>query len=137
MENGPRKSARSRGDETLYERVGGEEGVRRLVDDFYDRVLGDPELRPVFEGANIDRLHRMQRVFFAAALGGPVEYVGRPLSEAHFGHKIERPQFARFVGHLLATLERFDLEDRDVKAIIARVNTYADEILGRGHGAGG
>ncbi len=57
----------------LFDRVGGEQGVRNLVRSFYDRVLRDPELAPFFEDASIDRLYSMQYEFFAAALGGPVK----------------------------------------------------------------
>ena len=33
---------------SIYERIGGEETLRRLVDEFYARVEQDPVLRPVF-----------------------------------------------------------------------------------------
>jgi hemoglobin len=33
---------------TLFERIGGEQKIAEVVDDFYDRVLADPELKPFF-----------------------------------------------------------------------------------------
>lgn len=122
--------------ETLFERIGGDDTVARLVSDFYNRVLTDPLLAPVFEGADVERLRNMQRVFFTAALGGPVNYEGRPMAHAHHGLGITRRHFARFVEHLLETLRTFGLGEREIREIIARINTYADEVIG-GHGASG
>ena len=121
---------------TIYERIGGAEGVERLVSAFYARVLNDPQLEPIFARANVERLLSMQRTFFAAALGGPVTYRGRSMAHAHHGRGITRTHFALFVEHLFGTLEGFDLTEADAREIVSRVNTYADEVIG-GHGASG
>lgn len=122
---------------SLYDRIGGEAAIAAMVDEFYDRVLADPELAPFFERTPMDKLRRMQREFFSAALGGPVRYTGKPLSHAHHGHGIERPHFARFVEHLLDTLQAHGVSENESREIIARINTYADEIVGGGHGFAG
>lgn len=115
---------------SLFDRVGGEQGVKNLVRSFYDRVLKDPELAPFFEDASIDRLYAMQYEFFAAALDGPVKYSGLSIHQAHFGRGIEREHFARFVNHLLDTLRSWQLTEQEVQLLIARINTYADEVTG-------
>ena len=47
--------------QTLFERVGGEQTISDLIHEFYDRVLADPELKPFFENASVGKLRRMQR----------------------------------------------------------------------------
>lgn len=121
---------------TLFERVGGADGIDALVVDFYNRVLADPELGPFFEHTDTDKLRTMQREFFSAALDGPSTYTGRPIYEAHFGHGIKRRHFAKFVDHLFDTLQAFELSEREVSDIIGRINTYVDEVVG-GHGLAG
>lgn len=114
---------------TLYDRIGGEEGIALLVDSFYERVLADPELKHYFEGKPLDKLRRMQREFFAMATGGPIVYTGRPLSQIHRPLAISRREFQRFTEHLIQTLEqRGDVSRPDVLDLIAKVNLYADEI---------
>ncbi len=115
---------------TLYDRIGGEKTVEALVDVFYERVLDDDELKPFFEDTSMDKLRRMQHEFFAAALDGPVQYTGRPLSYAHQGLGIKPSHIGRFVGHLLDVVKDHGLESGDVDDIISRINTYADEIVG-------
>ena len=113
---------------SLFDRVGGEQGVKNLVRSFYDSVLKDPELAPFFENASIDRLYAMQYEFFAAALDGPVKYSGLSIHQAHFGRGIEKEHFARFVNHLIDTLKAWQLSDQEIHVLISRVNTYADEV---------
>lgn len=115
---------------TLYARIGGEEGVRKLVDDFYDRVLADPELKPFFEHTPMDKLRSMQLEFFSAALNGPITYGGKPLGHVHQRRGIGKKHFALFVERLLDTLKVLDLDEKDVYEIIDRINLYADEITG-------
>jgi hemoglobin len=72
----------------------------------------------------------MQREFLGAALDGPVRYSGRSLAVVHAGLGIRVRHFARFVQHLLETLRGLDLDEDDVVEIIARVDTYVDQITG-------
>lgn len=117
--------------DTLYDRIGGEDGVTRLVDSFYDRVLADPQLRPFFEDTPMEKLRRMQRQFFTAALGGPVEYSGKPMDRAHAGRGITAKHLQRFVDHLLATVQdEFELDEEDESAITDRIWHYADDVTG-------
>jgi len=115
---------------TLFERVGGEQMIAEVVDDFYDRVLADPELKPFFRNTSIDKLRSMQREFFGAALDGPITYTGKPLSHVHHGRGITKHHFTLFVNHLLDTLRDRGINDQDVTDIISRIRIYADEITG-------
>ena len=116
--------------QTLYDRIGGADGVRTLVRDFYDRVLEDKELQPFFLETPMSKLRSMQFELFSAALGGPIEYTGQPLHLVHFGRGIGKQHLAIFLDHLLATLGEINLDEHDVHDIISRLNTYADQITG-------
>jgi len=122
---------------SLYERIGGEPAVSELMSAFYDRVISDPELRPFFEGVSMDKLRRMQREFFSAALDGPATYSGRPISEVHAGRGIELRHLRRFMDHLLATLRERGLGEDDAYEVVSRIHTYADEITGATGGIDG
>ena len=116
--------------QTLFQRVGGEQAIAELIHEFYDRVLADSELMPFFNDTSVDKLRRMQREFFSAALDGPVTYTGRPLSHVHHGKGITKHHFARYVDHLIDTLRSRNITEEDVNDIIGRINTYANEITG-------
>lgn len=124
---------------SLFERIGGVQGVKRLVGAFYRRVLADDTLAPFFEKTSMDKLEEMQIEFFSAALGGPLRYSGESLEEAHAGRGIGANHMQHFVGHLLAALEEFEssgadgsaITQRDKSDVIARINSYLPEITGQ------
>jgi hemoglobin len=114
--------------ETLYDRAGGEAGVTKLVDIFYQRVLNDPELSPFFAHIPMAKLRRMQVEFFSSALNGPLHYSGRPLAHVHQGHGITKAHLRRFTEHLLATLQSLNLSRQDVQSIYTRIALEANEV---------
>ena len=116
--------------ETLFDRIGGDQAIAELIHQFYDRVVADPELKPFFTHASMKKLRRMQREFFSAALDGPISYTGKPLGHVHHGRGITKHHFALYVGHLILTLEGLGINEQDVQDVISRINTYADEITG-------
>jgi hemoglobin len=117
---------------TLYDRIGGEATLARLVDAFYDRVLDDEDLAPFFEHTPMERLRRMQLEFFGAALDGPQSYSGLALAHAHQGRGIRVHHFQKYVQHLLDTLEGFDLSKEDREEIITRISKYVNNITSAG-----
>jgi hemoglobin len=94
-----------------YDAVGGGPAVSAVVNDFYERVLGDPQLAPYFEGVDMARLKRHQALLVTQVLGGPANYDGRSLSEAHAGLGIDSDDFNAVVGHLAAAMKDAGVPD--------------------------
>lgn len=117
-------------DLSLYDRLGGEAGIESLVITFYVRVMADPDLAPFFRNSSVEKLHLMQREFFAMAMGGPVVYTGCPVAHVHHGRGITSHHFGKFVEHLVATLEDLGVNDDEARQVIDRINSFANEITG-------
>lgn len=58
---------------SLYEKIGGEQTISRLVKAFYPRVVKDPDLSPLFI-TDIEEIMRKQQMFLTQLLGGPSLY---------------------------------------------------------------
>jgi len=117
---------------SLYERVGGAEAVDAMVGAFYRRVFADPDLRPFFESVDKDKLERMQRELFTAALGGPPATSPMHLRDAHAGRGIEPRHLGLFTEHLVETLRDLELPQDEADAVVARIALYSDDVLGGG-----
>lgn len=114
---------------TIYEDIGGQEALIAVVDDFYVRVLADPELAGFFAGTNMPRLKGMQVEFFAAALGGPDAYRGRSMKDVHRGRGIGRTHFDLVAGHLTGALTAAGVPPETVDTIIGTIAPLADDIV--------
>lgn len=67
---------------TIFEQVGGEEGVQALVDRFYDLMEMEPDLAELraLHGPSLDNARQRLFWFLCGYFGGPDHYVER------FGH---------------------------------------------------
>ncbi|MFQ5852812.1 MAG: group 1 truncated hemoglobin [Candidatus Binatia bacterium] len=97
--------------ETLYQRVGGEGGLRQIIDTFIDRVFNDRMIGFFFRLADRERIKEMEFQLTARFLGADVEYQGRPLDEVHIRFPIMGGQFARRLQILRETLEYYQVPE--------------------------
>jgi hemoglobin len=113
---------------SIYDAVGGEPALAAVVDDFYERVLVDPELAAFFAGANMNKLKGRQVEFFAAALGGPHTYTGAPMRQVHRGRGIRQEHFDLVAGHLAAALGAAGVPEEIISQILGLIAPLAGDI---------
>ena len=114
---------------SIFERLGQEQGIRAAVDDFYERVVGDPQLAPYFDGVDLRKLRGHQAALLVQLTGGPAAYSGRDLEAAHARLGITPPDFDRVVEHLVATLTSFGVAPEDIGVIGEVLTAHRDEIV--------
>ncbi|WP_178916401.1 group 1 truncated hemoglobin [Natronomonas gomsonensis] len=116
-------------EETLYERLGGHDGIRAVVDDFYDRLQDDDELGPFFEDADMESLRKTQTDFLCEAAGGPETYDAAPVREAHLHVPFTPAHIQRAVDLLSDSLEEFDVPEDDAEKVIGAIAAYEEDLL--------
>lgn len=116
--------------DAMYQQVGGEAGMTKLVDNFYARLWTDPSLDTYFEGIDGDALKKHQRMFLTYVLGagGPL-YEGQPLTSAHATLNITDEAFDTVAHHLLLTLEELDVERSLIKIILGFVEGARSQVV--------
>lgn len=117
-----------------YDRIGGAPAVTAVVADFYDRVLADPELAPFFEGVDLARLRRHQVLLVSQVLGGPAEYDGRELRDAHSGMEITGEHFSAVVTHLVDAMGSAGVPDEVVDRVVSALGSARSDIVGAAAG---
>ena len=93
---------------TLFEHAGGEDALHRLEQTFYDSVLRDPVLQPLFGEGQPEHVEHLT-MFTAESFGGPDRFTRelgfRHLIDVHRGLKITEEQRLRFVELYTAALD--------------------------------
>src|ERR1700709_921869 len=102
---------------TLWESLGGEEQMAKVVSDFVDAAVADPRVNYSRSGrfsTEADLLTRTKPSaleFLSHATGGPLSYSGRSLQEIHSRMNITEAEFAAFVGHFKCALQMYDVSE--------------------------
>lgn len=113
--------------ETLYEAVGGADALSRLSNTFYEAVLADPLLAPVFADFTPTHIEHVA-VWLAEILDGPARFSGelgghQALLRAHLGLSITEEQRVRWMELMTAAVEK---ELPDDELLRRRVLEYFD-----------
>jgi hemoglobin len=100
---------------TLYEDLGGEPALRRLSDAFYERVLADDLLAPVFANFTPTHVERVA-IWLGEIFGGPADFTARlgghqALLNVHLGLGIREEHRQRWLELMQVAIEEV-LADR-------------------------
>jgi len=116
--------------QTMYEAIGGDAGLRAVVDNFYARLWADDELKGYFNGIEKDELKRHQRMFLTAALGGgDGTYDGQTLPQAHTGLNITDDAFDKVAEHLRLTLTELKVDKSLLQIILGYVEGKRSQVV--------
>ncbi len=119
--------------DALFDRLGGDASVSAAVDLFYRKVLADPLVHPFFESTDMDDQRAKQKAFLTMAFGGPNNYSGKDLRDAHaplVAKGLNETHFGAVAGHLQATLKELGLSDDLVAEVMGIAASTKDDVLG-------
>ena len=91
-----------------------QETVRKLVSDFYDKVLENEDVARIFRDTEMSKLIDHQTKFWATLLGGPVSYTSEQLRKLHVSMGIEDRHFDIIRDLVQETLEDHDIDDEEL-----------------------
>ena len=117
---------------TLYARLGGYDAIAAVVDDFVGRLVADKKLTKFFVGHSEDsltkiRMHVIDQLCEAA--GGPCNYTGRDMKTAHHGLGITSDDWDASAKHLVESLDKFKVPEKEKNELLAFVTTLKKDIV--------
>ncbi|WP_233579006.1 group I truncated hemoglobin [Tautonia sociabilis] len=119
----------------LWDRLGGEEAVRAVVDDFVARTSRNPEVNFTRDGRypldedGVRRLKDLLVQFISEASGGPLVYEGRPMGPVHRGMGITRAEFDAMAADLAASLREYEVPQAEIDELLAAVESTRGQIV--------
>src|SRR6184192_4122506 len=117
-------------DQSLYEKVGGEEAIAKVVDYFYSElVLKDNTVNHFFKETDMEKQRSHQTKFISFALGGPNQYSGQSMAKAHQGMDLQPEHFNAIVKHLHDALAHFGVNEADIDTALTKVASLRENIL--------
>jgi len=114
---------------TVYEHVGGEEGLRKILIDFYHRMEKDVMIGFFFTGKDVEAIAVKQMSFLMRAMGATSSYSGKSPASAHSElPPIRRGMFDRRLRILEETLRDHNVSDEDMRSWIAFEEAFRDAV---------
>ena len=114
---------------SIYEKIGGEAAVNAAVDIFYRKVLMDDRISEFFDTVDMESQHTKQKAFLTMAFGGPNNYSGKDMREAHKHMALTETHFNAVAENLVATLKELDVPAEIIDEIVAVCLSVKDDVL--------
>ena len=108
-------------EDTLFVDLGGQAGIDRIVDASVENYLADDRIKSIFDESNMDRVRAQFKVQFCQIAGGPCQYTGHNMAEAHRGLKLTNADFNAVVEDLQDAMDKVGVPFATQNRFLARL----------------
>ena len=117
--------------DSLYERLGGSEGITQIASDALDNHLSNPRIKARYQHLeNIEAVRQGAANFFIQATGGPDVYEGQNMLETHQGMNIDEAEFMAVVDDILDSMEKNNVAQPEQAEVLFALYNMRREIVG-------
>jgi hemoglobin len=115
----------------LFQQFGGKAGIDKIVADFLPILLADDRIKDTFKDADMERLGNLLAEQFCQLTGGPCEYSGKNMREAHKDMHLSNAQFNALAEDLQFAMEKNGVSSSAQNKLIAKLAPMQRTVVTR------
>lgn len=109
---------------TLFERLGGTDGITKIVDDAVENHMNNPTVSARFlpfrkQPETLAKVKQHTVNFFSAGSGGPANYNGKEMPEAHKGMNISPGEYMHVIDDIFMALDKHSIDEATKKDVLS------------------
>ena len=115
--------------ESLYERLGGTEGINKLAGDLFQIHSENPAIATRYAESDAEKVINGVATFFIAGTGGPDVYEGKDMLATHKGMNISPAEFMAVLDDALLAFDKNNLGQREQEEALFILYSMRNEIV--------
>ena len=115
---------------TLYERMGGWDGVDQIVGDTIALHVENEDIAHYFKDVDLDQLQAHVTAFFAMGTGGPAKSEGRDMTATHASMNMSDADFDSAVADVLTAVSRNVSDPAVAEEVNAILQSLRPAVMG-------
>lgn len=115
--------------QSLYERLGGTEGIRAIANDLIDIHVANPRIAARYGETDIPATKKLAADFFITGSGGPAVYEGKDMVSAHKGMNIDNDEFVAVLDDALEALDKNNVGQREKEEVLYIFYSLKAEVV--------
>ena len=119
---------------SLYQRLGGREGIALVVDDFVANAVADNRINARFKDLKPPEVFKLKSNLadqICEATGGPCAYLGRDMKTVHKGMNITEAEWNATVDDLVKALDKHKVPEKEKKELLGLLGPMKPDIVGQ------
>jgi hemoglobin len=120
---------------TLWDRLGGEPAVRKVVSEFLAAAAPDPKVNISRNGKfqikpeDVTRIEQRLVELISSVTGGPLKYTGKNMKDAHKGMGITDDEFDAAAGHLIDVLKKNNVPQKEIDELVGIIASTRKDMV--------
>ena len=114
---------------SLYERLGGSEGITRIASDLVDIHVANPRISPRYANSDLAKVKNGAATFFITGTGGPAVYEGQDMLATHKGMNIDAGEFVAVLDDALQALQMNNIGQREQEEVLFILYSMKGDIV--------
>ena len=114
---------------SLYERLGGTDGITAVARAFENRAAKDDRISQKFAKTNLERLTKEFVDQLCQDSGGPCSYTGLSMKQTHTNMGVTSGEFDAFVEDFVATLNDFNVGKAEQDELLSDLAPMRGDIV--------
>ncbi len=114
---------------SLYERLGGTDGITAIANDIVDFHLKNPRIAPRYADSDVAAVKNAVATFFIEGSGGPSVYQGKDMLTAHRGMNIDEAEFVAALDDAMAALDKNGIGQREKEEVLFILYGMKEEVV--------
>ena len=114
---------------SLYERLGGKDGITQIANDVVELHSQNPRISPRFAASDLARLKKTVAQFFITGTGGSSVYEGKDMPSVHKGMNIDDAEFVAVLDDALAALDKNGVGQREKEEVLFVLYSMKGDIV--------
>ena len=114
---------------SLYERLGGTEGITSIASDLVDIHVANPRIAPRYANSDLAKVKNGAATFFITGTGGPAVYEGKDMLATHKGMNIDCAEFMAVLDDALEALEKNNIGQREKEEVLYILYSMRSDVV--------
>lgn len=115
--------------DSLYERLGGTDGITQIASDLVDIHMQNPVIAPRFAESDVAAVKNGAATFFITGTGGPAVYEGKDMLETHRGMNISAAEFLAVLDDAVEALDKNGIDQRSKEEVLFVLYSMKGDVV--------
>ena len=115
--------------DALYQQLGAQAGITRIVNGFVQELQNDPETAEFFKKTKMPRFKEKLAEQLCHVSGGPCTYTGDTMQQSHEHLRIQPRHFNKTVEHLMRAMDNAGITTPVQNQLLARLAPLHRDIV--------
>ena len=115
--------------DTLYSRLGGTDGIRKIADTLVNNHTTNPTISARFTGSDLTNLKTMAGDLLITGSGGPEIYSGKDMISAHKHMNISGSEFVAVLDDAMGAMNANSVGQREKEEVLFILYSLKDQVV--------